>query len=78
MMRHPEHLGDEERRQFTAVLAQCPELTALHGHVHTCYRFYKRWANDGTLARLVGARLPETDRTWHHALARRAGGRVKP
>ncbi|MEU5344392.1 ISL3 family transposase [Streptomyces sp. NPDC020766] len=33
MMRHPEHLGDEERRQFTAVLAQCPELTALHGHV---------------------------------------------
>ncbi|MFJ8026117.1 transposase [Streptomyces sp. NPDC096311] len=35
IMRHPEHLGDEERRQFTAVLAQCPELIALHGHVRT-------------------------------------------
>lgn len=35
MMRHPEHLGDEERRQFIAVLAQCPELTALHRHVRT-------------------------------------------
>ncbi|UKY55575.1 transposase [Streptomyces inhibens] len=35
MMRHPEHLGDEERRQFTTDLAQCPELTALHGHVRT-------------------------------------------
>ena len=35
MMRRPEHLGDEERRQFTAILAQCPELTALYGHVRT-------------------------------------------
>ncbi|MEV7237891.1 ISL3 family transposase [Streptomyces sp. NPDC051020] len=35
MMRHPEHLGDEERRQFTTVLAQCPELGALHRHVRT-------------------------------------------
>ncbi|MFC9619432.1 transposase [Streptomyces sp. NPDC056930] len=35
MMRHPDHLGDEERRQFTTVLAQCPELTALHRHVRT-------------------------------------------
>ncbi|MFE4958578.1 ISL3 family transposase [Streptomyces sp. NPDC056653] len=35
MMRKPEHLGDEERRQFIAVLAQCPELTALHRHVRT-------------------------------------------
>lgn len=33
MMRHPDHLGDEERRQFTTVLAECPELTALQGHV---------------------------------------------
>ncbi|MFB7311917.1 transposase [Streptomyces sp. NPDC056192] len=35
MMRHPDHLGDEERRQFIAVLAQCPELTAIHRHVGT-------------------------------------------
>ncbi|MFJ4577351.1 transposase [Streptomyces sp. NPDC088846] len=35
MMRHPDHPGDEERRQFTTVLAQCPELTALHRHVRT-------------------------------------------
>ncbi|WP_239516912.1 MULTISPECIES: ISL3 family transposase [unclassified Streptomyces] len=27
MMRRPEHLRDEERDQFTAVLAHCPELT---------------------------------------------------
>ena len=33
MTRHPEHLSDDERRQFTSVLAHCPELTALHGHV---------------------------------------------
>ncbi|WP_371657369.1 hypothetical protein [Streptomyces sp. NBC_00280] len=35
MMRHPDHLGDEARRQCTTVLAPCPELTALHGHVRT-------------------------------------------
>lgn len=35
MRRHPEHLGDEEGQHFTAVLARCPELTALHGHVRT-------------------------------------------
>lgn len=33
MTRHPEHLSDDERRQFTSVLAHCPELTALHGHI---------------------------------------------
>ncbi|MER7952803.1 ISL3 family transposase [Streptomyces sp. NPDC096079] len=33
MMRHPERLGDEEREQFAAVLARCPELKALHAHV---------------------------------------------
>ncbi|RVU29066.1 transposase [Streptomyces antnestii] len=33
MMRQPEHLGDEESQHFTAVLAQCPELTALHGYI---------------------------------------------
>ncbi|WP_373294597.1 transposase [Streptomyces albiflavescens] len=35
MMRHPDHLGDEERPQFTTFLAQCPELTALNRHVRT-------------------------------------------
>ncbi|MFE7568961.1 transposase [Streptomyces sp. NPDC057539] len=35
MTRHPEHLGDKEPHQFTAVLAQCPELTVLHGHLRT-------------------------------------------
>ncbi|MEU2233396.1 DesA/ISL3 alpha bundle tail domain-containing protein [Streptomyces vietnamensis] len=33
MTRHPERLGDEEREQFAAVLAHCPELKALHAHV---------------------------------------------
>ncbi|MFF9915313.1 transposase [Streptomyces sp. NPDC013457] len=33
MMRHPERLGHEEREQFTAVLAPCPQLKALHAHV---------------------------------------------
>ncbi|MWA16185.1 ISL3 family transposase [Streptomyces sp. BA2] len=33
MMRHPEHLGIEERRQLTALLARCPGLTALNRHV---------------------------------------------
>ncbi|WP_432127706.1 ISL3 family transposase [Streptomyces sp. bgisy082] len=33
MIRRPERLGDEEREQFTAVLAHCPELKALHAHV---------------------------------------------
>ncbi|MFV2118881.1 ISL3 family transposase [Streptomyces sp. Act-28] len=33
MMRHPERLGNEEREQFAAALARCPELKALHAHV---------------------------------------------
>ena len=32
-MRHPERLSDEEREQFAAILAHCPELKALHTHV---------------------------------------------
>ncbi|WP_374772044.1 hypothetical protein OG756_01855 [Streptomyces sp. NBC_01310] len=32
-MRHPENLADGEHRQFAAVLANCPELKALHAHV---------------------------------------------
>ncbi|MFD4767364.1 transposase [Streptomyces niveus] len=33
MMRHPEHLGDQERQQLDDILAQCPDLTALHERV---------------------------------------------
>ena len=33
MMRHPENLADGERQQLAAVLADCPELKALHAHV---------------------------------------------
>ncbi|MFI1653169.1 transposase [Streptomyces avidinii] len=33
MMRRPENLADGERRQFAAILADCPELKALHTHV---------------------------------------------
>ncbi len=28
MMRHPDHLRDDERRQFNVILARCPELAA--------------------------------------------------
>ncbi|WP_405786823.1 ISL3 family transposase [Streptomyces sp. NBC_00029] len=35
MMRHPENLADGERRQFAVILADCPELKALHAHVRS-------------------------------------------
>lgn len=35
MMRRPERLGDGESVQFAAILAHCPELKALHGHVRS-------------------------------------------
>lgn len=36
--RHPDTLDDGEKRQLKAILARCPELQALSGHVHTFAR----------------------------------------
>jgi transposase len=50
ILRHPDSLSEVEQLRLKAVLAHCPELAALTGHVRSCAQI---------LTERQGGRLPE-------------------